>query len=339
MLIQIARFEFRYLLRNPLLWLIAAISFAMIFFSMNLDKWELGSEGGLVRNAAYATLRNSLMLSLMFMFVTTSFVANAVIRDDQTGYGPIIRSTPITKFQYILGRFLGAFAVAAMCMLTLPLATVLGSLMPWANPENLGPNRITDHLYAYFLIALPNLLTHSAIFFALATITRSMMATYIGVVGFAGAFFSLQGAFDRPQVEAAVAIAEPLASRAVKDAVRYWTIAERNTMLPEFSGALLYNRLVWLAVSVLCLAAAYAAYRFADQGMSKRERKKQKRAAESTPPAQTAPAHFERLPDPRPSSAAGRALLWLRMKFEFRQVILSPAFPVLMVYGMHLTVF
>lgn len=339
MLIQIARFEFRYLLRNPLLWLTAAITFAMVFFSMNIEGWELGSEGGLVRNAAYATLRNSLMLSLMFMFVTTSFVANAVIRDDETGYGPIIRSTPITKFQYILGRFLGAFAVAAFCMLALPLATLLGSVMPWANPANLGPNRITDHLYAYFLIALPNLLTHSAIFFALATITRSMMATYIGVVGFAGAFFSLQGAFDRPQVEAAVAIAEPLASRAVKDAVRYWTIAERNTMLPEFSGALLYNRLLWLTVSVLCLAAAYAVYRFADQGMSKRERKRQKRAAQSTPPAQTARAHFARLPDARPTNAAGRALLWLRMKFEFKQVILSPAFPVLMVYGMYMTVF
>lgn len=340
MLIQIARFEFRYLLRNPLLWLTAAITFAMVFFSMNMEGWELGSEGGLVRNAAYATLRNSLMLSLMFMFVTTSFVANAVIRDDETGYGPIIRSTPITKFQYILGRFLGAFAVAAFCMLALPLATVLGSVMPWANPANLGPNRVIDHLYAYFLIALPNLLTHSAIFFALATITRSMMATYLGVITLVGAFFSLEGAFSRPQLESAVAIAEPFAARAVKDAVRYWTIAERNTMLPDFTGTLLYNRLLWFGVSILCLAAAYAAYRFADQGMSKRERKKQKLAerqpAEAPVPAASLPRS---LPAPRHGNAALRALLWLRMKFEFKQVILSPAFPVLMVYGMYMTVF
>ena len=371
MLLDIARFEFRYLLRNPLLWLTAAITFGMVFFSMNIEGWELGSEGGLVRNAAYATLRNSLMVSLMFMFVTTSFVANAVIRDDETGYGPIIRSTPITKFQYILGRFLGAFAVAAFCMLAVPVATLLGSVMPWANPANLGPNRITDHLYAYFLIALPNLLTHSAIFFALATITRSMMATYLGVITFVGAFFSLQGAFDRPQIETAVAVAEPLASRAVKDAVRYWTIAERNTMLPDFSGALLYNRLLWLTVSLLCLAAAYAAYRFADQGMSKRERKKQRRAQMAVETicschpersrgipsgcsrcAPSAGGHstlrvrsgqaslgMTRLPSPRPGDAALRALLWLRMKFEFKQVILSPAFPVLMVYGMYVTVF
>ncbi|HEX9981923.1 MAG TPA: ABC transporter permease, partial [Thermoanaerobaculia bacterium] len=347
MLIQIARFEFRYLLRNPLLWITALATFAMIFFSMNLEDWEMGSEGGLVRNAAYATLRNSVMLSLVFMFVTTSFVANAVIRDDETGFGPIIRSTPITKFQYILGRFLGAFSVAAVCMLALPLATILGSLMPWANPANLGPNRITDHLYAYFLIALPNLLTHSAIFFALATITRSMMATYIGVISLVAGFFSLEGALSRPQLESVVAIAEPFAARAVKDAVRYWTIAERNTMLPDFTGALLYNRLLWLAVSLLCLAAAWAVYRFADRGMSKRERKKQKRDAQASPAAQSSPpspagGQLAGLPEALPSSAAGRAgraLMWLRMKFEFRQVVLSPAFPVLMLYGMYVTVF
>jgi ABC-2 type transport system permease protein len=74
MLINIARFEFRYLLRNPLVWLTAAIGFAMIFFSMNLEGWELGSEGGYYRNSAYATLRNSVMFTLLLMFVTASFV-------------------------------------------------------------------------------------------------------------------------------------------------------------------------------------------------------------------------------------------------------------------------
>ena len=343
MLINIARFEFRYLLRNPLLWLTAAMSFAMVFFSMNLEGWELGSEGGLFRNSAYATLRNSLMFTLMFMFVTTSFVANAVLRDDQTGYGPIIRSTPITKFEYVIGRFLGAYAIAAACMLVVPVASLLGTLMPWANPANLGPNRIADHLYAYFLIALPNLLTHSAIFFALATITRSMMAAYLGVIGFVAGFFSLQEASVRPQLNAAVAIAEPFAARAVKDAVRYWTIAERNAMLPEFTGTLLYNRLLWISVSMLCLAAAYAAYRFADHGMSRRERKKLKAAQREQAPrgttsVSTSPDARRPLPSPKHGKPALLALMWLRTKFEFRQVILSPAFPVLLVFGMSYTV-
>jgi ABC-2 type transport system permease protein len=337
MLTTIARFEFRYLLRNPLVWITAALTFTILFLGMNVDDFELGSEGGLLVNASYATLRNYLMMSLIFMFVTTSFVANAVIRDDETGFGPILRSTPITKLEYIFGRYLGAFATAALLLLFVPLGIWIGSLMPWANPANLGPNRLADHLYAYFLVALPNVLVHSAVFFALATITRSMMATYLGVIGFVAAFFTLQGALDRPQLETAVAVAEPFAFRALADAARYWTIAERNVLLPDFTGALLYNRLVWIGIAGLFLAAAYAAYRFADQGMSKRERKKQKLAEKEGDPSTA--LGMTRLPDPRHGNAALRTLLWLRTKFEARQVIKSPTFPVLMAWGLYTTLF
>lgn len=339
MLATIARFEFRYLLRNPLVWLTGAVTFTMFFLSMNVAGFELGSEGGLVRNAAYAVLRNYVVVSVIFTFVTTSFVANVIIRDDETGFGPILRSTRISKLDYLMGRFLGAFAIAALLTLLVPAGMVLGSLMPWADPANLGPNRLADHLYAYFLIALPNLFIHSAVFFALATVTRSIMTTYLGVIGFVSGFFSLQGAFqDRPQLQTAIAIAEPFGSRAVSDAARYWTVPERNTTLPDFSGALLYNRLLWIGVAVVFLAVAFAVFRFADQGMSRRARKEQKLALQASASGSRAQT-FTPLPNPRHDGAALRALVWVRMKLEARQVILSPAFPVLLAWGLFTTIF
>jgi ABC-2 type transport system permease protein len=338
MLSAIARFEFRYLLRNPLLWLTAAVTFAIYFVGISSGV-ELGSEGGLLANASFATLVNYLMTSVSFMFVTTAFVANAAIRDDETGFGPIIRSTPITKFEYLTGRFLGAFAIAALCLLFLPLGMVLGSIMPWADPAMIGPNRLVDHLFGYLVVALPNLFIHSAIFFALATLSRSMMATYLGVVGFVSGFFILQGAFeDRPQLQATIALAEPFGARAIKDAARYWTVAERNVGLPELAGTLLYNRLLWLGIAVLLLALAHRAYRFADQDMAKRERTKQKlaeRASASTPAEAVGQAVA--LPTPRHDSAALRTLLWMRTRFEVKQVVLHPAFAVLMAWGMYIT--
>ena len=181
MLIDIARFEFRYLLRNPLVWLTAAVTFAFSFVTISAGL-EIGSEGGLLENAAFATLRNYMLVSIFYMFVTTAFVANAVIRDDETGFGPIMRSTSITRLDYLIGRFIGAFTIAALCLMLIPIGIWLGTLMPWADPQTIGPNRLADHVYAYFVIALPNILIHSAIFFALATITRSMMGTYLGIV-------------------------------------------------------------------------------------------------------------------------------------------------------------
>ena len=333
MLTRIAAFEFRYLLRNPLLWLTAAATFVLFLAGTSVDGFELGNEGGLLKNAAYATLRNYVMISVLFMFVTTSFVANAVLRDDETGFGPIIRSTGITRFEYVMGRFLGAFGIAALAMLVVPLASLLGSLMPWANPAQLGPHRLVDHLYGYFLVALPNLFIHATVLFALATITRSMMATYLGVVGFIAGFFVLQTGFKG---QVAVAVAEPFAGRALKDAVRYWTVAERNVMLPELTGSLLYNRLLWVGVAILCLALACAVYRFADQAISRRERKRLQLA---DPPCMETARAVESisLPAPGHGSSALRALLWMRTRFEVKQVVMSPAFVVVMAWGLFTT--
>jgi len=233
MFFQVARFEFRYLLRNPLVWITAAVAFGVLFIGTS-SGLEMGSEGGLLQNAAFATAVNYLMVSIVFMFVTTAFLANAVIRDDETGFGPIVRSTGITKFDYLIGRYAGAFAIAALLLLLVPLGIWTGSLMPWADAATIGPNRLSDHLYSYFVIALPNVLVHSAVFFALATITRSMMSTYLGIIAFVSGYFVLDNAFgDRPELVTAVAIADPFGSRPLHDAARYWTVAERNVSLPD----------------------------------------------------------------------------------------------------------
>jgi hypothetical protein len=227
------------------------------------------------------------------------------------------------------------------CMLAMPLAVWIGSAMPFADAATLGPNRLSDHLYGYFLIALPNVLVHSALFFALATITRSMMAMYLGVMGIVIAFFNMQGSFaDQPTLEKLVPLLDPFGSRALSEVTRFWTIAERNVMLPDFAGVLLYNRLIWLAIAAILLAVSYATFRFADEGMSKRERKRQKlMEGENASMNASAAPQATSLPSPRFGSAASRAVLWLRTKFEVKQVVVHWAFPVLMAFGLYTTFF
>ncbi|HYE59001.1 MAG TPA: M1 family aminopeptidase, partial [Rhodothermales bacterium] len=94
--------------------------------------------------------------------------------------------------------------------------------------------------------------------------------------------------------------------------------------------------LLWVGVALLFLGVAYAAYRFADQGMSRRERRKQKLAARASTEAQGPPLSTA-LPAPRHGRAALRALLAMRTRFEMKQVVFSPAFPVLMAWGMFTT--
>ena len=190
MFIQIARFEVRYLLRNPLLWLTAAAVFLLPFASLALGL-QLEEDIRVFKNSAYEVISKYRIISCLFMFVTTVFVSNIVLRDDETEFAPILRSTGIHKFDYLFGRFAGAMVVVALCLALVTPGIVVGSWMPGA--ELIGPNRLGDHLYAYFLIALPNVIITASIFFALATMTRSMTATYVGLVVFLGTYFTLLG--------------------------------------------------------------------------------------------------------------------------------------------------
>ena len=145
MLRRVASFELRYQLANPILWAVAAAVFLAAFVATSTG--FLAEDMTVNRNSPFELISLYVMFSALFMFVTTAFVADVVLRDDQTGFGPILRSTRIGKADYLIGRFLGAFAAAALCLALLPPAAWLGTLMPWADPAALGPNRLADHLF------------------------------------------------------------------------------------------------------------------------------------------------------------------------------------------------
>ncbi|MFN3944763.1 MAG: ABC transporter permease/M1 family aminopeptidase [Allosphingosinicella sp.] len=333
MLRHIAAFEFRYQLKNPVFWVTAAIFFLLTFGAMTVDQIQMGGGGNVLDNSPYATAEKHLILSLFFMFVTTAFVANVIVRDDETGFGPIVRSTRITKADYLFGRFAGAIGVALLAFLAVPLAIWLGSLMPWLDPETLGPNRLRDYAFAYFALALPNIIVTGAIFFALATATRSMMGTYLAVIGFIVVYTAVNVSLaDQPQLEQTRALVDPFGIAAWELETRYWTAAERNQDVPSFAGLLLWNRLIWGAVAAAFLGLAFFLYRFADRGLSRGKRRRQKlldAAASQATPVTAGP-----LPSPRFGRAAARAQLAARTRLEMGQVFRSPAFLVLIVLGL-----
>lgn len=332
MFAKIAAFELRYQFRNPVFWVVAILFFLMAFGATTIDQIQIGSGGNVHVNSPAALAQKLLILSLFFMFVTTAFVANIIVRDDESGFGPMVRSTRVSKFDYLLGRFAGALAISAIAYAAIPLAIWLGSLMPWLDSETVGPNQLGHYLYAYFLLGLPNVFLTAAIFFAVATMTRSMMYSYVGVVLFLVLYVVLNTIIrSKPELRETASLVEPFGLAALGNATRYWTATEANSMMPPFAGALLANRLIWIGAGLVALAIAYWRFTFSEKGVSARKLKKQAKKAEKL--SATAPIMVETLPPVRPESAAG-AQLWQRCKFEMRLVFKSPAFAVLLMIGL-----
>lgn len=328
---KIASFEFRYQLRQPAFWVIAILFGLLAFGAVASDNVSIGSGGNVHRNAPYALAVAHIIFNVFFMLATTAIVANVVARDTQTGFGPMIQSTRITKSAYLYGRFLGAFGAVALCYLSIAIGTMVGTMMPWVDPETVGAFRPLDYLYAYGVFGLTGLFLTSALFFALATVTRSMMATYVGVVAVLIIYLATTGTLgSRPEFETALAWAEPFGSGAYSLVTKYWTAAERNTLNAPLEGVLLWNRVIWTAVGAGLLAAAYVLYRPAAKGAKPRKQERLRALAEAETAAPVQPGA---LPAPSYSFAAGWIRLVRRTAFEVSMVFRSPAYLVLIFLG------
>jgi ABC-2 type transport system permease protein len=274
-----------------------------------------------------------MVMSVFAVFIMTAFVANVVVRDDETGFGPIIHSTRVSRFDYLLGRFSGAFLAGCLLFLSVPLGMILGAAMPWVDPEILGPFNLGHYAHVYLLLCVPTLFVTGAGFFAIATATRSMMWTYVGVIAFLVLYLVAMGFLSKPEFIDVVALVDPFGLGAYDQATRYWTAAERNTRLPEFAGHILWNRVLWIGIALALLGLAWTLYARAARGS---------RAGAATAPDRAGADEHAHMPQASMARAApmqvspqqaGWSQLWALARFDIAAAIRSPAFIVLLGIG------
>ena len=323
---HIAAFEARFQLKSPVFWVGAALFFLLTFGATTVDTIQIGARGNVNVNSPFAILQTLGIMSIFAIFVVVAMVAGPVIRDDETGFAPILRSTRVGKGAYLGGRFSGALLVALLVMAAVPAAIAIGALMPWQDAEKIGPFRPFDYVYALLVFALPTLLIIGAGFFALATATRSLMWTYVGAVAVL-VLFTVSRAWLRDlQHDTVAALSDPFGISALAITTKYWTAADRNTLLPPLSGLLLWNRLLWTGIAAVLFALAWRTFRF--ETTSKAKAAKAPEAATEIAAATPKP-----LAMPRFDAATARAQLAALARFDMAFVFRSPAFFVLLFIG------
>ena len=333
---SVAAFELRYQLKSPAFWVTFVIFFLLTFGATASDNVQIGSGGNVLVNSPFAIAQTMMVMSVFAIFILTAFVANVVIRDDETGFGPIVHSTRISRFDYLFGRYTGAFLAGCLLFTSTALGMIAGAAMPWLDPETVGPFQAAHYLWTYFVLCVPALFVAGAGFFAIATATRSMMWSYVGVIVFLVLYLVATAFFARPEFANAVALGDPFGLGAYDVATKYWTAAERNTRLPAFEGVLLWNRVLWTGIAFALLGLAWTFYGRAARGARLPGGKAPDRASadEPSPAAQAAP-RTAALPVATTASRkdAGWAALWALAKFDIAAAVRSPAFVVLLGIG------
>jgi len=330
MFLSVSKFELHYQLRQPVFYVTSLIFFLLTFGATASDSIQIGGAGGsTLINSPFAIMQTLLIMSLFSIFITAAFAANPVLRDRDVKMDGIVFSTPISKRDYLLGRFTGSFTVAFIAFSASALGMLFGSWMPWLDPERLGPTQISHYLQTLFVLTFPTMLFCSALFFSLAAITRSMMATYLGLVAFLVLYFTSQGMMDEPAYRSIAALADPFGFAAFENATRYWTAFDRNTSMIALEGEYLTNRIIWLGASLLIIAFGCNRFSFAER----KSLWSRRRTIEIQP--EEMPRYNKPLPRVTPSF--GTATIWqqfrVRSGFEVKAVVKSLAFWVILAIG------
>ncbi len=341
MLINIFLFELQQRLRRISTWVYFLIFFALgcLFTLMSGGAFaeasvDFGTGGKVLVNSPYALNSVITFISFFGLVITAAIAGQATYQDIDSNSTPFFYTAPITKLDYLGGRYLAAFAVQVPIFASVGLGAWVGTLMPWIDKTRLGPQMAAAYFQPYFINVLPNLLFLTAIFFALATLSRKMLPVYVGSVLVLIDYFAVgQLSGTALTVSVHAALADPLGGAAIDRITRYWTPFQRNTQLIPLQGILLANRALWLGVGAIFMAFTYAKFAFAYP----EEKSKRRRVVEE----KDAPRPADALPIAHPTFSAGASLRHVLSltRIQFKETTKNVFFLVLMLAGFLFSIF
>ena len=266
---EIFRFEFAYQIRRPGPWLFFTVVLVLSFLMSRDGSVSEVLYSDYLLNSPFAIALTTVFGSLIWLVIAAAIAGDAAARDVVSGLYPLIYTTPISKADYLGGRFLAAFLLNALILIAVQAGILLGVYLPGVDAELIGPFRSSAFLTAYAFISLPNAFVATAIQFWLSVRSGRAMAGYLGsfFIVFMGFFVASLLLFKRTFGT----LLDPIGIRfVVEDIAHLWTPIEKNTRLLALEEPILTNRLLWIGIGLLVVSFTYLGFRFTHRSGSSR---------------------------------------------------------------------
>jgi hypothetical protein len=259
---EIFRFEVRYQLRSALFIVTSFLFFLMTFLATASEKVTIGDNTkNLNLNAPYTLIQTQYVFSIIAMFAAVAFVAAPLTRDLELKTEETLRATGLGRLQFLFGRFAGGYLFAFLTGCAAVLGSLVGTLMPWLDVQRIAPFDVRSYEYSVFGVMLPNLLIVCSFVAWVAARTRSMLASYTVLVGLLLADIVVGANTDQETISK-TALFDPFGLVAFANVTRYWTVFDKNSLIPSLSGVLLANRIIWLSLAAVALGVMAWQFRF-----------------------------------------------------------------------------
>ena len=181
---EIFKFELKYRLKRPETYVF--FGFLFLFSMVGVDFIFQGVELGLMKkNAPLVIAKTMGAITGIFMIMVSMIMGVPVLRDYQYDTEALLFVNPITKRDYLLGRFLGSFTILLFIFSGLFLGLMLGSQMPWHNAGDMLAFNALSYLQSFVVVVLPNLFFGACTFFVTGMLSKKLLVVYTqGIVLF-----------------------------------------------------------------------------------------------------------------------------------------------------------
>ena len=260
----IFRFELGYQVRRVHTWAFIALPAVAAFLFTRDAALADAIRDDFFINSPFAIAGATVVGCLLWLLVAPSIAGDAAARDIETRMDPLAYTVPVSRTEYLGGRFLAAFALNALILLGTTLGSLLAVYVPGVSGAAIGPFRPAAYITAYGFLALPNAFVATAIQFSLATLNRRARASYLGSILLfflayvvSTVFFWIIGRADLAR------LIDPIGVIITTEVLPNWTPLEKRTRLLELDGPLLWNRVLWIGIALGALAFTRHRFRFA----------------------------------------------------------------------------
>lgn len=256
MLYEFFIFEIKYRLKRPetyffflLLFLFSAVGVEFVFQGIDL---------GLVKKNSPLVIAKAMgAITGLSMIIASMIMGVPVLRDFQYDITSLIYVNPISKKNYLLGRFLGSFAVLLFIFSGELWGMTIGEFLPWNDPREFLPFQFINYLQPFLWVVLPTLFFGAAVFFVTGALSKNLMVVYTqGVVIFV-LFMITKGITN----ETFQALLDPFSLTTLTKATKGWTVMDRNSLLIPVSGIMLLNKIFWIGLGILVLMIGYIKFK------------------------------------------------------------------------------
>ncbi|MDN5200548.1 M1 family aminopeptidase [Fulvivirgaceae bacterium BMA10] len=265
MLGSIFLFEIRYRFRRPvtyvyfvLLVLIGLLYGSAMGGAFNAEIAGILTGGG--KNLANSPYNLHFIMSFLwifYVFLVAAIMGVPVYRDFEHGTHALFFTKPISKLDYLGGRFLGSFFVALIILSGLAIGTLISSWMPYVDQEKYGPFNLYHYIKPYLISIVPFSFFCGSIFFATVSISRNQIFIYLNAIIIIILLFLAQTLFNEIDNKTIASLLDPSGNTAFTHETEYWTVFDRNSRTVPFTGTILINILIYFSISVTVLLLAY----------------------------------------------------------------------------------